>query len=74
LSDPTKHAFIKTSGRPTPQDWKDWVKSVCDGVGRASSGLTVDNQKGPENQWETHPVIDGCRPPDAPDPHTPILD
>ena len=73
VTDPSKRAFHKTSGPPVAQDWKDWVKSVCDGVGEASSGLTVSNQQRPENQWETHPVIDGCRPAENPDPPAPIL-
>ena len=36
MTGPSKRAFHKTSGRPVPQDWTDWVKSVCDGVGEAS--------------------------------------
>jgi hypothetical protein len=72
VTDPAKRAFLKTGGRPKPQDWTDWVKSFCDAVGDASHGLTVSNQQRPENQWKTHPVIDGCRPSEDPDPHTPI--
>jgi hypothetical protein len=60
--------LIKTSGEPTAQDWKDWVKSICDAVGHASTPLTIRNQADPANQWETHPDVDGCRPAMPPPP------
>jgi hypothetical protein len=25
--------------------------------------VTLENQKQPENQWQVHPIIDGCQPP-----------
>jgi hypothetical protein len=65
---------VKDSGPPTPQNWRDWVKSWCDHVGTAGSPLTVTNQGRPENLWEVHPTIDGCRPADETgDPHRPHI-
>jgi hypothetical protein len=62
LIDAERRQLVKDSGPATPQDFRDWVKSTCDGVGRASSPVTVDNQRRPEHKWTIHPVIDGCRP------------
>ena len=74
LSKPGVRAFLKDSGAPAPQDWRDWVRAWCDGVKSASSPETVDHQGRPENIWHIHPVIDGCQPrepdPDpSPDPN-----
>jgi hypothetical protein len=43
-----------------PFDTKSALKSWCGAIDAASSALTVENQQKPENQWEIHPVIDGC--------------
>jgi hypothetical protein len=37
-------------------------KNWCEAVATASSPLTQANQLKPENQWEIHPIIDGCMP------------
>lgn len=65
--------LLKTSGPPTKDDWKGWVAAQCGASNKAGSSLTVDNQKRPENKWEVHPVIDGCRPAPAPVPAPPPL-
>ncbi|WP_152556581.1 hypothetical protein [Methylobacter tundripaludum] len=41
-------------------DTKIALKSWCEAIDTASSALTVENQQKPENQWEIHPMIDGC--------------
>ena len=72
LADPAKLKPIKLDGPPKPDDWKDWVTCWCDEVDSASHPLTVDNQAKPENKWQVHPVVDGCRPEqdgDDPGPH-----
>jgi hypothetical protein len=69
--DPANLKPIKLDGPPKPTDWTDWVKSWCDEVESASQPITVDNQARPENKWQVHPVVDGCRPEqgeDAPGP------
>ena len=71
--DPKKPIYVKTSGSPTPDDWKAWVKSHCDATGEASSAVTIHYQGQPEHLWEIHPAIDGCRPTGRPDPAVPIL-
>lgn len=43
-----------------PFDAHDAVSRWCDAIGAASSPLTKENQKKPENQWNIHPAIDGC--------------
>jgi hypothetical protein len=44
---------------PDPQAERDiW----CAAIRSASSPLTVDNQRKPENQWTLHPSVDGCEP------------
>lgn len=40
----------------------------CSAIGEAGSPLTIDNQKGPENQWTIHPTVDGCQPEDGEPP------
>jgi hypothetical protein len=40
----------------------DAVTAWCDAVSRANDPGTVTNQQQPENQWQIHPVIDGCTP------------
>jgi hypothetical protein len=35
-----------------------WRAAVTD----ATSPSTLVNQKRPENQWQVHPIIDGCQP------------
>lgn len=41
-------------------DTKIALKSWCEAINIASSALTIKNQQKPENQWEIHPMIDGC--------------
>jgi hypothetical protein len=31
-------------------------------IGQATSSVTLANQKLPQNQWQVHPIIDGCQP------------
>jgi hypothetical protein len=31
-------------------------------IGQATSPVTLENQKQPQNQWEVHPLLDGCEP------------
>jgi hypothetical protein len=45
------------SGDPTVM-----VKRCCDAIGQASDPLTRGEQDQPQNQWEIHPLIDGCDP------------
>jgi hypothetical protein len=62
VTDPA-HPKLDTRGDPAkPADWTNWVQSWCDHVATASTPLTVSNQARPENQWQAHPAIDGCRP------------
>jgi hypothetical protein len=61
----------KSSGSPTPTDWKDWVEAECRASRDASSGLTIANQSKPEHKWEVHPAIDGCAPEEPPAPGEP---
>lgn len=42
----------------------DAVTAMCDAVGRANDPGTVANQQQPENQWQIHPLVDGCNPGD----------
>lgn len=61
-TDPANLKPIKLDGPPTPADWTSWVQTWCDHVATASTPLTAGNQGRPENQWQVHPEIDGCRP------------
>lgn len=61
-TDPANLKPIKLDGPPKPADWTNWVQSWCDHVATASTPLTVGNQARPENRWQVHPEIDGCRP------------
>ncbi len=45
-----------------PKDIEDRVKEWCGALGTAQSPITVEEQAKPENQWEVHPLVDGCRP------------
>ncbi|MGZ4869068.1 MAG: hypothetical protein ACXV2F_01730, partial [Halobacteriota archaeon] len=45
-----------------PADLKDLEKQWEVAIGEASSSLTIEQQKKPENQWQVHPLIDGCDP------------
>jgi hypothetical protein len=31
-------------------------------IGDATSPATLESQKAPQNQWQVHPLIDGCQP------------
>lgn len=42
------------------------VTQMCDASARADDPATVANQQQPQNQWQIHPVIDGCTPRDTP--------
>jgi hypothetical protein len=37
---------------------KKWQEAVTD----ATSAVTLENQKLPQNQWQIHPIVDGCQP------------
>jgi hypothetical protein len=39
-----------------------FVKYWCDAIAASDTPGTHTNQAKPENQWEIHPVIDGCQP------------
>ena len=58
-------------GEPWDGDWPpnigDLIVHWQDKVGETSSPLTVASQGKPENQWEVHPLIDGCAPKDSGD-------
>jgi hypothetical protein len=67
--DPAKVA----TGNPwTGTDFADPVKlkakldAMCDLTGEASSPLTASAQAQPQNQWNIHPVVDGCTQTGAP--------
>jgi hypothetical protein len=55
-----------------PDDIEERVTRWCDAVGKVDSPLTRAEQDKPENQWEIHPVIDGCAP-GKPDEDPPII-
>jgi hypothetical protein len=58
-----------------PADIEQRVKRWCDAVGTAGSPLTQAEQEKPENQWQIHPLIDGCAPrdPGSTDDDIPII-
>jgi hypothetical protein len=63
--------FCERIGRWTgswPADIGDLEKKWEGAVDDATSALTVAAQQKPENQWEVHPALDGCRPRNN-DPH-----
>jgi len=37
-------------------------KRWANAIGDATSTATLENQKLPQNQWQVHPIIDGCQP------------
>jgi hypothetical protein len=50
-------------------DTKTFVDRWCNALTTADDPSTVRSQLNPENQWEVHPVVDGCTPaPRRPDP------
>ncbi|HEV2899159.1 MAG TPA: hypothetical protein VGX71_15260 [Pseudaminobacter sp.] len=63
---PIKHCQrIENSGgglTGCPADIEVRAREWCGAVSEAQSELTVESQSRPENQWEIHPAIDGCRP------------
>jgi hypothetical protein len=67
LADPADPGFVKSSGPPTADDWRAWVAALCDAAEHATSTTTTGLQSQPQNTWELHPLVDGCRPAD--DPH-----
>jgi hypothetical protein len=38
------------------------VKRWQNAVGDATSPATLASQKLPQNQWQIHPILDGCQP------------
>ncbi len=38
------------------------IREWCEAIGKASLPEIEDNLKIPENRWELHPLVDGCRP------------
>lgn len=39
-------------------DWPPNIAMICNG----SSTVTIESQQQPQNQWQVHPIIDGCQP------------
>ena len=63
---PIKHcqrvAELSSTLTGWPDDIEDRVKAWCGAVDDAIAAGTQGLQKRPENQWEIHPDVDGCRP------------
>jgi len=55
--------FFKTLPAGASQDVMTFVKFWCDAIAKANDPATVAEQGKPQNQWQIHPVIDGCDPP-----------
>jgi hypothetical protein len=49
-------------------DTRTYVDHWCNALATAEDPGTVTAQLQPENQWEVHPVIDGCTPSPPPEP------
>jgi hypothetical protein len=72
--DPTPGGFneihpIKFCSYIGKWDGKDWPANIQDleaqwatALGQATSTATLESQKQPQNQWQVHPIIDGCQP------------
>lgn len=45
-----------------PKDIQDQIDKWDAAIAQATAPLTIADQAKPENQWEVHPVIDGCDP------------
>ena len=48
----------------------DWPANIQDlelqwatALGQATSTETLQSQQQPQNQWQVHPILDGCQPP-----------
>jgi hypothetical protein len=54
-----------------PRDLPTFIKFWCDSITKANDPFTLAEQKKPQNQWEIHPLIDGCD--SGSDPPPPIL-
>jgi hypothetical protein len=50
-----------------PADIEKRVRDWCNAVDAATSSSTQGLQARPENQWDVHPLVDGCRPVDGED-------
>jgi hypothetical protein len=50
-----------------PSDIQERTREWCKALDDAQTKTTTTAQALPENQWVTHPVIDGCRPDDSDD-------
>ncbi len=63
---PVRH--LEKIGGPWAGSWpfneRDAVNRWCGAISASRSPLTQSNQKKPENQWNIHPLIDGCQPSD----------
>ena len=51
-----------------PEDVDGWIKVWERALHDAGAAGTVANQQEPQNHWEVHPLIDGCRPDEEPPP------
>jgi hypothetical protein len=52
---------------------KEAVDRWCGAIGKAADPLVVSEQERPENQWQIHPSVDGCRPAEATPPAEPHI-
>lgn len=54
--------LVKMPGERDPDqgDWQAWVEHWCDAISQANSAETVGKRQLAENQWNVHPMIDGC--------------
>ena len=48
-----------------PADIEKRVRDWCKAVDEATSSSTQGLQARPENQWDVHPLVDGCLPDDG---------
>ena len=51
-----------------PDDVQTYVKFSCDAITKANAPFTAAEQEKPQNQWQIHPLIDGCDPQSQPPP------
>ncbi len=70
-SNPADLKPIKLDGPPKRDDWTHWVAAWCAQAGLAGSSATRAAQLQAANQWQVHPLVDGCQGSDDQDPHPP---
>jgi hypothetical protein len=54
--------WAEGSDAKTVAEFAEKLGEWCELIGEASEPLVVKAQALPENEWEVHPVLDGCRP------------